>query len=78
MATQNSTKESDSEKGKLQSYLKYSGLAFQMLIVLGLAAYGGMRLDAYVGNKNPWFTILFMVLGVVGSIYKIIVSVMKQ
>ncbi len=78
MAPQNSTKDSDSEKGKLQSYLKYSGLAFQMLIVLGLAAYGGMRLDAYMGNKNPWFTILFMVLGVVGSIYKIIVSVMKQ
>lgn len=77
MASQNSTNNSDSEKGKLQSYLKYSGLAFQMLVVLGLAAYGGMRLDAYIGNKNPWFTIFFMVLGVVGSIYKIIISVMK-
>lgn len=77
MTPDDSSKSSDSEKGKLQSYMKYSGLAFQMLIVLGLAAYGGMRLDAYVGNKNPWFTILFMVLGVVGSIYKIIVSVIK-
>ena len=77
MAPEDSSKSSDSEKGKLQSYMKYSGLAFQMLIVLGIAAYGGMRLDAYLGNKNPWFTILFMVLGVIGSIYKIIVSVMK-
>jgi len=77
MAPEDSSKSSDSEKGKLQSYMKYSGLAFQMLVVLGLAAYGGMWLDAYVGNKNPWFTILFMVLGVVGSIYKIIVSVIK-
>ena len=77
MASPNSNN-SDSEKGKLQSYLKYSGLAFQMLMVLGLAAYGGMRLDAYVGNKSPWFTIFFMVLGVVGSVYKIIISVMKQ
>ncbi|PSR57325.1 hypothetical protein AHMF7605_15330 [Adhaeribacter arboris] len=70
-------KTSDPEKGKLQSYLKYSGLAFQMLLVLGIAAYAGMRLDAYVSNKNPWFTIVFMLLGVIGSIYKIIVSVMK-
>jgi len=77
MAPEDSSKVTDSEKGKLQSYLKYSGLAFQMLLVLGLAAYGGMRLDAYVGNKNPWFTILFMVLGVVGSIYKVIISVIK-
>ena len=77
MAPEDSFKNPDPEKSKLQSYMKYSGLAFQMLIVLGIAAYGGMRLDAYLGNKNPWFTILFMVLGVIGSIYKIIVSVMK-
>ncbi len=64
--------------GKLQSYLKYSGLAFQMMVVLGLAAYGGQKLDAYMGNTNPWFTIVFMLLGVIGSIYKIIVSVMKE
>lgn len=77
MIPDDSQKNSDSEKGKLQSYLKYSGLAFQMLLVLGIAAYGGMQLDAYAGNKNPWFTIVFMLLGVIGSIYKIIISVMK-
>ncbi len=77
MAVNDSQKNSDAEKGKLQAYLKYSGLGFQMLLVLGLAAYGGIKLDAYVGNKNPWFTIGFMLLGVIGSIYKIIVSVMK-
>lgn len=77
MTPDDSQKSSDADKGKLQSYLKYSGLAFQMLFVLGIAAYGGMKLDAYVGNKNPWFTIIFMLLGVIGSIYKIIISVMK-
>ncbi len=77
MIPDDSQKKSDSDKGKLQSYLKYSGLAFQMLMVLGIAAYAGMRLDAYIGNKNPWFTIVFMLLGVIGSIYKIIISVMK-
>ncbi|QMU26897.1 AtpZ/AtpI family protein [Adhaeribacter radiodurans] len=77
MIPDNPRETSDTEKGKLQSYLKYSGLAFQMLMVLGIAAYAGMRLDAYLGNKNPWFTIAFMLLGVIGSIYKIIISVMK-
>lgn len=77
MEPQDAKNKASSEKGKLQSYLKYSGLAFQMLLVLGLAAYGGMKLDAYVHNTNPWFTIVFMLLGVIGSIYQIIVSVMK-
>lgn len=77
MEPQDSKNDAHSEKGKLQSYLKYSGLAFQMLIVLGLAAYGGLKLDAYVNNTNPWFTIVFMLLGVIGSIYKVIISVMK-
>ena len=77
MVPEESGKNTNSDNSRLQSYLKYSGLAFQMIIVLGLAAFAGIKLDAYVGNKNPWFTILFMLLGVVGSIYKIIISVMK-
>ena len=77
MVPEESGKNTNSYSSRLQSYLKYSGLAFQMIIVLGLAAFAGIKLDAYVGNKNPWFTILFMLLGVVGSIYKIIISIMK-
>lgn len=77
MKPDNSESNANSEKSRLQSYLKYSGLGFQMIAVLGLAAFAGIKLDEYVGNTNPWFTIVFMLLGVVGSIYKVIVSVMK-
>ena len=77
MEPRNSKNDLPAEKGKLQSYLKYSGLAFQMLVVLGVAAYGGLKLDAYVANTNPWFTIVFMLAGVIGSIYKVIISVTK-
>ena len=59
-------------------YLKYSGLAFQMIAILIAAAYGGMWLDEKQGNKNPWWTITLMLVSVIASIYMIISSVTKN
>jgi len=67
-----------SRQDQLKPYLKYSGLGFQMIAVLVLAAWGGMTLDDKMGNKNPWWTIGLMLLGVVASMYMIIKSVIKK
>ncbi|GEO04857.1 hypothetical protein AAE02nite_25210 [Adhaeribacter aerolatus] len=67
-----------SRQDQLKPYLKYSGLGFQMIAVLVLAAWGGMALDDKVGNKNPWWTIGLMLLGVLTSMYMIIKSVIKK
>jgi ATP synthase protein I len=67
-----------SRQDQLKPYLKYSGLGFQMIAVLVLAAWGGMTLDDKVGNKNPWWTIGLMLLGVITSMYMIIKSVTKK
>jgi ATP synthase protein I len=64
-----------SRQDQLKPYLKYSGLAFQMIGTLIAAAYAGMWLDEKQGNKNPWWTIGFMVVAMVGSIYMVIRSV---
>jgi ATP synthase protein I len=64
-----------SRQDQLKPYLKYSGLAFQMILTLVAAAYAGMWLDEKQGNKNPWWTIGFMVVAMVGSIYLVIKSV---
>ena len=64
-----------SRQDQLKPYLKYSGLAFQMIGTLIAAAYAGMWLDEKQGNKNPWWTIGFMVVAMVGSIYMVIKSV---
>jgi F0F1-type ATP synthase assembly protein I len=67
-----------SRQDQLKPYLKYSGLGFQMIAVLVLAAWGGMALDDKMGNKNPWWTIGLMLLGVITSMYMIIKSVTKK
>lgn len=67
-----------SRQDQLKPYLKYSGLGFQMIAVLVLAAWGGMTLDEKMGNKNPWWTIGLMLLGVISAMFMIIKSVTKK
>lgn len=67
-----------SRQDQLKPYLKYSGLAFQMILTLVAAAYAGMWLDEKQGNKNPWWTIALMVVAVIASIYMVIKSVTQK
>ena len=67
-------KRDDSFKG----YLKYSGLAFQMIGAMVLAAWAGSKLDERMGNKNPWMTIVLLVVAVVASMVLVIVSLNKK
>lgn len=66
----------ESNKNKPESQpnnsLRYSGLAFQMLAVLGLATWAGLSLEGYLNLKFPVFTILFLTAALIGIIYKLI------
>lgn len=62
----------------IRPYLKYSGLAFQMIGAMVLAAFAGMKLDAYVGTENPWFTIGLLVMAVIASMVLVIISLTKK
>ena len=66
----------ESNKSKPESQpnnsMRYSGLAFQMLAILGLATWGGLSLEAYLNLKFPVFTILFLVVALIGIIYMLI------
>ncbi|MBD1397256.1 AtpZ/AtpI family protein [Pontibacter sp. JH31] len=61
-----------------KSYLKYSGLAFQMIGAMVLAAWAGTKLDETMGNENPWMTIVLLVLAVVASLVLVIMSLNKK
>lgn len=67
-----------SGQDQLKPYLKYSGMAAQMIVVLVLAALGGRKLDAYLGLKHPVLTIVLMLVGVIASMYMIVSSVLKD
>lgn len=51
------------------SYLKYTGMAFQMLAVIIIFVFGGIKLDEYLHTKFPFFTLGLSLIGVILGIY---------
>lgn len=63
---------------RYNSYLRYSGLALQLLVTLAVCGWLGHKADQYVGNKYPIFMLLLGFLGFVGIIYQIYRSINRQ
>lgn len=53
----------------LNNYAKYSSIAFQMLAIILLGVFGGIKLDKVVPMEFPLFTVLFTILAVILSLY---------
>ncbi|MFC6996309.1 AtpZ/AtpI family protein [Rufibacter roseus] len=68
----------EKEDAQLKPYLKYSGLAFQMIAIMAVAAWGGRKLDAYFQNQIPWWTLVLLLLAVFGSMYSVIVTLTRK
>ncbi len=62
-------KESDKEESPLKTYSRYSGIAVQMVVIMLISVWGGMKLDELTGTDTPVFTIILSLLGVVTAIY---------
>jgi len=65
------TKKADKKK-KVDSYLKYSGLAFQMAGVIFISLYVGQLLDERLNTPKPYITMLFMIVFFSAFMYKLI------
>ena len=65
-------------KKPVNSFLKYSGLGVQMLVTLGVGAWLGMKLDAYLELKFPVFLITFVFLLFGGIMYQLYRSLNKD
>ncbi len=57
---------------QINNYLKFSGLAFQMIFIMGLAAWGGHSLDKYLEFTIPVFTITLVILSLIAILYSLI------
>lgn len=65
-------KEQEEKKSKfsgLENYAKYTGIVFQMIAVILIAVWGGLRLDEKFNEGEPLFIIIFSVLGVFIALY---------
>lgn len=57
------------------SYAKYMGLAFQMIIVIGLFTFAGYKIDESAGHQTKWVTAVLSLAGVFISLYLLFRSV---
>lgn len=71
------SKNSDDPKKKFENYAKFSGLVFQMAVLIILAAYGGKWLDEKQGNQTPGWTIVLILIAIFASLYQVIKAVIK-
>lgn len=66
--------EKKKEEKPYNTYLKYSGLAIQMLVTIGIAGFAGFWIDQQIAWRFPLFLMLFIIMALVGIIYGIIKS----
>jgi F0F1-type ATP synthase assembly protein I len=57
------------------TYLKYSGLAIQLVVTIGVAGWLGYLLDNYLSLKFPVFTLVFTMASFGGSFYLLFRSI---
>ncbi|QOI96603.1 MAG: AtpZ/AtpI family protein [Flammeovirgaceae bacterium] len=53
------------------AYLRYSGLALQLLLTIGVFGWLGYKLDSYLRFSFPVFMLLFGVLALAGMLYQV-------
>ncbi|XLS29320.1 AtpZ/AtpI family protein [Flavobacteriaceae bacterium M23B6Z8] len=66
---------SEKPKNKLDNYAKLSGIAFQMIAIIGAGAFAGIKLDEKYPNKYSVYTIVLSLLSVFIALYLIIKQV---
>jgi F0F1-type ATP synthase assembly protein I len=65
--------EEDSKKEEIrkgaQSYMKYSGMAIQMGVIILAGTYLGTWLDERFQTKTPWFTVGLALFSIFAALY---------
>jgi ATP synthase protein I len=71
----NSAPSDASEDARNSSALgKFSGIAVQMIAIIGLSTWAGVWLDGHFQTKTPWYTIGLTLTGIFGALYQVIRS----
>jgi len=71
-------KKSEKKNSGLKSFARYSGIAFQMIAIILIMTYVGVKLDERRGAETPFFTAILALLGVIAAIYTVIKDFIKK
>ena len=55
-------------KKKLDNFIRYSSLGFEMMAIIGIFTFIGYKIDQWIGNEFKAFTLGFMVFSVILAI----------
>lgn len=68
----------DQNKPKqFNSYVKYSGLAIQLVVTIGVAGWLGHLLDNYLAMEFPLFILIFTIVAFAGVMYQLYRAINK-
>lgn len=60
------------------NYIRFSGLGLQLFLTIGLAAWIGNKLDAYLQLQFPAFLLSFVLIAFGGSMYFLYKALNKE
>jgi len=61
----------------IRDFARYSGMAFQMIGIILVTTWGGIKLDKLMDFDKPVFTIILSLLGVFAAIYTVVKDFIK-
>lgn len=61
----------------LNDYARFSAIGIQMIVIIGLGVYAGIKLDEKYPNKYKLFTIIFSLLAIGIALYSVIRQVIE-
>lgn len=70
-------KKDDPDRSPYKAYLKYSGIAFQVGVIIFIGVYAGLKLDEHLGLENPLFTVAGTLLGLALGLYYMVKQLMN-
>ena len=73
----NQKKEKNNPEEGLSAYSRYSTIAIEMVIIILIASFGGVKLDKAAGTE-PIFTVILSLLGVVAAMWLVIKEALRN
>jgi F0F1-type ATP synthase assembly protein I len=72
--TENEQKDEDKNNKPVNNYIKFSGIAFQMVAIIGITTFVGYKIDEHAKHSTQWVTAVLALFGVFISLYLVIKS----
>ncbi len=59
-------------------YMKYSGMAIQMGVIILIGVWAGQKLDERFQTLTPWFTVALALFSIFAALYVVLKDLFKK